>query len=215
MGRAFNVVLERTVRELDGQPCIPLELHPPARQQIVVSRSFGSLVSDPNALREAVVTHAQRAAEKLRHQHLAASVLHVFAHTNPFRAQDPQYHGASTVTLPHPTQDARVIARHAVTGLRRLYRTGYRYQKAGVMLLELTSPTAAQGDLFQETLAQQDSDRSLRLMAVLDGINRQIGRGTLFLASQGGKHKAQPWHLRRDMRSPRYTTDWGDLAAVR
>lgn len=214
IARTYTVVLERTVRELNAQPCIPLELQPQPKQQLVVSRSFGRKVESLEDLREAIITHVTRAGDKLRREGLCTQTLHVFAHTNAFSEQDPQYHGSATLTLAHPTQDTRMLARYAEIGLARLYWPGFKYQKAGVMLLELSDPGVAQGDLFADEPQIEDDSSSHRLMAVLDRINRRMGRGTVFLAGQGVKQKRRAWHLRREMRSPRYTTDWGELAHV-
>lgn len=214
IARTFNVVLERTVRELNGQPCIPLELQPQPKQQIVVSRSFGRKVTDIADLRESIITHVTRAGEKLRREGLMVRVLRVFAHTNSFTEQDPQYYGSSTLTLPYPTQDTRMLAEYAEAGLNRLYKQGYRYQKAGVMLLELVPPGVSQPDLFADVPQVTDTLRSRCLMDTLDRINRRMGRGTVFLAGQGVKQKRRPWLLRREMQSPRYTTHWNELAKV-
>jgi DNA polymerase V len=215
IARTFNVVLERTVRELNGVACIPLELQPQPKQQIVVSRSFGQMVEELDNLRESITTHATRAAEKLRREGLAVSTLYVFAHTNAFIPREPQYHGSAMMQLPHPTQDTRVLVNYAHAGLRRLYKQGYRYKKAGVMLVDLRAPGLVQGDLFATQTLPNDSDRSEQLMDVLDRINRRMGRGTLFLASQGVKQKRKAWLLHREMQSPRYTTNWKELARVR
>lgn len=215
IARTFNVVLARTARELDGQRCIDLERQPQPRQQIVVSRSFGRKVQGIAELREAVIMHVTRASEKLRREGLATQTLQVFAHTNAFTPDEPQYHGSATVTLPHPTQDTRLLARYAEAGLKRLYRRGFKYQKAGVMLLELRPPGVAQGDLFVEASPSEDDSRSLGLMEALDRVNRRMGRGTVFLAGQGVKQKRRVWHLRREMRSPRYTTSWKELVRVK
>ncbi|WP_455379856.1 Y-family DNA polymerase, partial [Acidihalobacter prosperus] len=148
IARTFSVVLERTARELNGTSCIPLELQPQPKQQIVVSRSFGQMVEELDSLKESITTHTTRAAEKLRRENLTVSVLSVFVHTNAFMPNDPQYYGSLTMQLSHPTQDTRVLVSQALTGLNTLYRTGYRYKKAGIMLLELGTPGSSQGDLF-------------------------------------------------------------------
>ncbi len=210
----FNATLARTVRELQGHTCIPLELQPPPKQQIVVSRSFGRPVTAFEDLREAVFTHVTRAAEKLRGDGLAAQVVHVFAHTNAFQPEAPQYHGTATLALPRPTQDTRRLASQAEAGLRRLYRNGFCYKKAGVMLLELGSPNVLQNELFATPETDGETFRTRRLMEVLDNINRRLGRGTMFLAGQGGHQSPRPWRLRREMRSPRYTTAWKELRQV-
>ena len=215
IARTFNAALARTVHELRGRACLSLALQPPPKQQLVVSRSFGHPVTAFEDLREALLTHTVRAAEKLRREGLAAGVIHVFAHTNAFQPETPQYHGAATLALPRPTQDTRRLAALAEAGLRRLYRSGFRYKKAGVMLLELGPPDAAQGELFTASARAADTPRSRRLMATLDAVNRRLGRGALFLAGQGVRQTPRPWRLRRALRSPRYTTAWDELPKVR
>lgn len=212
ISRTFNVVLARTVRELNGIACISLETTPKPKQQIVVSRSFGHMTEDIDNLKESITAHATRAGEKLRKEGHAVSVIHVFAHTNAFISDDPQYHGTTTIRLPYPTQDTRILVQNALAGLNRIYKRGYRYKKAGIMLLELHSLDLIQVDLF--TTKTHDNDCTLRLMDVLDRINRKMGRGTLYIASQGMKRHREKWHLRRKFQSPRYTTNWSDLRRI-
>ncbi len=210
IGRRFGVILERTCRELDGVPCLPRALHSSNRHQIIVSRSFGKRVTDPAPLREAVVTHTARAAEKLRQEGLVALVLQVFIQTG-----DPSQHGVTAVPLPYPTSDTRLLARAAVTGLDRLYHPERCYRKAGVILLELRAPGPVQGDLLEENAIRTDGDRAERLMAAMDRINHTLGRGTVTLASQGTLQSSQNWKMRRDRCSPHFTTRWSDLREVR
>ncbi|GJQ53825.1 MAG: DNA polymerase V subunit UmuC [Rhodocyclaceae bacterium] len=204
--REFSVVLERTVAELNGTPCIGLEEEAPAKQQIMSSRAFGAYVYDLAGLEEAVVTYIGRAAEKLRRQGSVAGAVQVYVRTNPFKEDHPQYQRGITVPLAEPSDDTRLLARAALAGLRRLYKPGYAYQKAGVMLLDLTDAGHRQAALF-------DADRgNPALMRVMDRINACWGRGTLRLAAEG----VDPaWRMRRDMMSPCYTTRWVELPVVR
>lgn len=107
-----------------------------------------------------------------------------------------------------------MLAHYAEIGLRRLYKDGYRYHKAGVMLLELHTPDVSQRDLFANMTQDADTARSQKLMETLDTINHRMGRGTVFLAGQGTPQHKRPWHLRRELKSPRYTTSWKELAEV-
>ncbi|MCZ2112760.1 MAG: Y-family DNA polymerase, partial [Anaerolineae bacterium] len=136
--REFSVVLERTVTELNGIPCIDLEDAAPAKQQIMSSRAFGAYVYDLAGLEEAVATYVGRAAEKLRRQGSVAGAVQVYVRTNPFKEDHPQYQRGLTVPLPDPTDDTRLLVRAALLGLRRIFKPGYAYQKAGVMLMDLT-----------------------------------------------------------------------------
>lgn len=130
----FNVVLERTVRELRGEPCLELEEFAPAKQEIVCSRSFGERVTDYEEMRQAVYSYAARAAEKLRGEHQYCCFISTFVKTSPFALNEPYYGNSAAVTLLTPTQDSRDIINAAVKCLDKIWRDGHRYQKAGVML---------------------------------------------------------------------------------
>lgn len=136
------------------------------------SRSFGHPVYAIEDLIEAVSAHATRVAEKARHDESLAGAVHVFVHTSPHRKQDKQYSASTTVPLVRPTADTRLLAGAALLGLRSIYRTGYRYEKAGVMLVELQPDTVRQGelDLANDAGEQQfaaSRDRS-KLMSTID-----------------------------------------------
>ena len=206
MRQHFGVVLERTVRELTGRVCFDLEEQPPPRQQIVVSRSFGERVTSLEALRSAVMNHAERAAEKLRRQDGVTQRIMVFIHTSPFNQNEPYYANSVTVPLRVPSNDSRVLVQAACNGLKQIYRTGYRYMKAGVMLLDLSPQAVAQGDLWATEAAPSP------LMATLDKINTRMGRQSVTFA--GALSKAG-WKMKQDNLSPRYTTNWADIPTVR
>jgi DNA polymerase V len=200
----FSVMMEKTNRELNGMVCIEMEEISPPKQQIMSSRSFGVPVSDLQSLEESVSLYVARAAEKLRHQKSCAGSVQVSIQTSPFNAKVPYYGNSITVPIPTPTDDTMQITRAALLGLERIYRAGLRYQKAGVMLSELVPASSVQQDLF----AVQLDGRSKVVMGVLDGINRRLGRGTVHSASQGF---SQPWRMKQEHKSPRYTTCWDEL----
>ena len=203
--REFSVVLERTVAELNGTPCIDLEETAPAKQQIMSSRAFGAYVYDLAGLEEAVATYVGRAAEKLRRQGSVAGAVQVYVRTNPFKEDHPQYQRGITVPLAEPADDTRLLLRAALMGLRRLFKPGYAYQKAGVMLLDLSDAQHTQAALFE-------TDRgNPAVMRVMDRVNAYWGRGTLRLAAEG---VAPAWRMRRGMMSPCYTTRWAELPRV-
>ena len=205
----FSVVLERTVRELNGVSCLSLEEVAPDKQQIMCSRSFGEPVYELDDLLDAVATYMSRAAEKLRGQQGVAAALMVFLQTNPFKPEEPQYHPSMTVPFPDPTADTRVLVQWAQRITKRLYRRGYAYKKAGVMLSGIQSAGVSQGSLFDSpssTVAKAGT-----LMALMDGINQKWGRGAIRLAAE---HRHHPWQMRRDRMSPRYTTSWDELPLV-
>ena len=205
--RQFNVVLAKTVMELNGISCLPLEAAPPPRQQIIASRSFGIPVTRFDMLSEAVASHTARAAAKLRREGLQAGLIQVFIATNPFKPDTPQYHPGATVPLSIPTADTTRLLRAARVGLRHIYREGYEYKKAGVVLLDLAPVGAVTGDLFTR-LGPETQARRERVMAVMDGINTRWGRGTVRYLAEG---LAQPWQMRRGRMTPRYTTCWEEL----
>ena len=201
----FGVVVERTVRELRGEACHALECAPPAKQQIMCSRSFGAEVETFAELRESVLTYVSRAAEKLRRQGSVAGAVQVFAHTNPHKPQRPQYSGTRTVALDCATDDTLQLARAAVAGLRGLYRAGYQYKKAGTLLLDLTPKAQRQAALFEDVELLR---RRERLNGALDAINRRYGRTTAALAGAGIEKR---WTMRASNKSPRWSTNWAEL----
>ena len=211
--RRFNVVLERTIRELNGLPCIPLEEAPPPKQQIVSSRSFGHLLADKQALLEAVSTYAARAGVKLRAGGQAAGGLQVFLATNPFIPGEPQYHPAALVRFPSPTADSARLIQAAGSGLTRIFKAGFRYNKAGVMLLDLVPDSVRQGQLFGPAeAAGVDEARRGRLLKVVDRLNGEMGQGTLRFAAEG---TGQAWRMKRDKLTGAFTSRWEALAVAR
>jgi DNA polymerase V len=204
----FSVVLERTVQELNGIPCIELEEAGTPRQQIMVSRSFGSMVTSFEDLSESVANFTTRAAEKLRKDGSVASSLCVYIRTNPFRADDPQYQRSMIVPLSQPSDDTMKLVKAALTGLNAIYRAGYRYKKSGVLLMGLHAKGSTQATLFDDPEIQIRSDNRMRVM---DAINRKMGTGSLTIAATGTR---QRWAMRRDSKSPNYTTDWKELPAA-
>lgn len=212
----FNVILERTALELRGIICLVLEESPPPRQQIIASRSFGGLVTDLESLRQSVSTHAARAAEKLREDGSRAHLLTVFLHTPPFNPREPQYHPQVTLRLKTASQDTLTLTQTALRGLEAIYREGFRYQKAGVMLGEMTRDKRIQTDLFEDETSSSRAERD-QLLATMDRINRKMGRNTLWTASQGLTTQEQSqgnWRMNRSHLSPAYTTRWNDIPKV-
>ena len=206
----FSVVLERTVRELRGESCLDLEEVVPDKQQIISSRSFGALVYDLADLEEAVASYIAKAAEKLRAQDSLAGALQVYIRTNVFKPEVPQHQKGITLPLPEATSDTRVLTLWANRVLRRIYRPGFGYHKAGVMLLELSPRGNRQFALF-DTQGGPGDARSEKLMGALDGINQRYGRSTVRLAAEGIERS---WQMRRGNLSPGYTTSWVGLPVV-
>ncbi|KLV73093.1 Y-family DNA polymerase [Citrobacter sp. MGH110] len=205
----FNVVLERTVRELRGEPCFELEEFAPVKQEIVCSRSFGERITDYDAMRQAICSYASRAAEKLRGEHQYCRFISTFVKTSPFALNEPYYGNSASVKLLTPTQDSRDIIAASTRSLDAIWKDGHRYQKAGVMLGDFFSQGIAQLNLFDDNAPRRGSEK---LMEVLDHLNAKDGRGTLYFAGQGIQ---QQWQMKREMLSPRYTTRYADLLRVK
>ena len=219
--RAWSVVLERTVRELQGMPCIGLDDAPQPKKEIACTRSFGHPVLDLAGLTQAVTEFASRAAEKLRKQHSLASEVMVFIRTSPFR-QDAQYSRSVVVPLVRPAADTGAIVQAAVLGLRAIYQEGFKYAKAGVMLLELQPDSVLQGELDwgdtdkgSDTASLAQADDKSRLMGALDNINQRFGKGTMKMASAGLEGDRRVWSMKQERRTPAYTTCWADIPVAR
>ncbi len=204
----FSVVLERTVRELNGESCIELEEIPPIKKQIVCSRSFGVKVTHFELLREAICEYATRATEKLRKEQQQAKVMTVFIRTSPFKDNEPQYSNSASGELLIPSCDTRDFIELANHLLKRIWKDGFRYAKAGVMLSDFYDPGMFQPGLFDDVSTRSNSQQ---LMSVLDTIN-QSGAGKVFFAGQGTK---QDWSMKREHLSPAYTTRWDQLPRVK
>ena len=208
MRQHLGVVMERIVCELQGISCIPLEEMPPPRKQILTSRSFGEKLTRFEDLRAAVSHFATRSAEKLRRQQLATSVLTVFVATSPFDSQNPQYSNSATTVFNKPTNNASDLIQAAHHGLRRIFKPGFSYQRAGVILPDLLPAGVAQLSLFSD---DQDTIRSDQLMETLDNINRRYGKRSIHYASEIISNR---WHMRQQFKSPSYTTKWGELLVI-
>jgi len=200
--RRFSVTMEKTVAELNGSPCIDIHDLAEAKQQVICSRSFGQLVSNEASLREAVAHFTALAAEKLRAQSSRTEALHLYIRTPAHRDDLPQHHGSLTIPLPEPTDDTLILTRLALWALKKIYREGYRYLKAGIVLSELSA--AHQGQMSLIGL----SGSHPALMRTLDQINARWGRGTLVSGAEG---KRLDWPMRRNRMSPSYTTQWHEL----
>lgn len=202
----FGVVMEKTQRELQGISCIDLEEHVPDKKQIISSRSFGKPVTELAVVQDALSVFVANATEKLRAQSSQAALVQVFLLTNRFRPEQPQYNPSMTVPLPQPTNDSLVINRWVQHLAGLLWRDGYKYKKAGIMLGDISPISIVQGDLL-EPLVTDDN----RLMKAIDGLNTRFGRSTIKV-STGGMRKE--WGMRQERKSPNYTTDWQDLPVV-
>ena len=207
----WSVVLERTVRELQGTPCVDLENAPAAKKEIACTRSFGHPVTELSDLNEAVTHFASRAAEKLRKQGSTAYQVMCFIRTSPFR-KDAQYSRSVCMPLRRPTSDTSALVSAALVGLKAIFRPGFNYAKAGVMLMDLQADSICQGELDLESDEVLDHSK---LMATLDGLNLRFGRGTVLMASAGLAGGRRGWVMKQERRTPAYTTCWDDIQTAR
>jgi DNA polymerase V len=196
----------RLVHELRGIPCIPLEEVPPAKKQIICSRSFGYFITELKDMEQAMTYYASRAAERMREQGLVTSDIMVFFETSRFSG--PLYAPARVEHLPRQTDYTPDIIRAALTATRRIFREGFRYRKGGVMLMELSPLKQRQYDL----LSPRNEVRQERMMQALDAVNRKYGSNSAFFAAAGIRRE---WQMMRQLKSPHYTTRWDELPVSR
>lgn len=203
----MSVVGARIVAELRGVSCLAIEEVAPAKQGMCSAKSFGVPLIELDELREPLAAYVSRLAEKLRAERSVCGHLRVFLETNRFAAGDPQFFPSLGTDLLTPTNFTPQLCEVAGGLLERIYRQGYRFKKVGVMALELGPEGAAQ--LGFDAPDTVEVERRRRLMAALDGVNRQFGRGSVRVGTAGA---ASPgWGLRSEMRSPAYTTRWDAL----
>lgn len=204
----LTVVGERMWNELRGIPCIELENQPSAKKQICTSRSFGSKLTEFEDIFEAVANHAASCASKLRRQKSCAAGMLVFIMTNPFAERDPQYVNSRHFKLSVPTSDSGELIEHAKWLLEEIYKRGYSYKKAGVIITEIVPDAPIQADLFDRV----DRDRQKRLMKAIDALNDGFGTNKVRSAAQGYSKK---WKLKNEQLSPCYSTKLSDIIEVK
>ena len=195
----FSIVLEKTVRELNGVMCMELKDVEDPNKEIMVSRSFGRRVKDKQELIEAITSYTSRAAERMRKQESVATSLYVYIRTSP-HDDKKQYANGVNVPLFQPSDDSMVLTNAALLGLDYIYRDGYDYQKAGITLCNLTSKHKMQGNLFNNTISHSR-------MKIMDTIN-QRWKGKLKLGSEG---VTKEWEMKAQFKSRNYTTNWDQL----
>ncbi|MFW5719817.1 MAG: Y-family DNA polymerase [Candidatus Dojkabacteria bacterium] len=206
--RKMTVMGERTVLELRGIPCYQLETIPRPKKCIASTRMFGRPVELLSELEEAVTLYITIAAEKLRKQHSAAAMVCVFIHTNRHRKSQPQYANSLWLRLPEPTCYTPDLVKTALRALRQIYKNGYQYSKAGVLLAGIVPVGSIPANLFETETEALHKQTSASLITAVDAINRKWGRNTLFLASRGTR---MPWSMKQIKKSWRFTTDWREL----
>lgn len=205
--KTFSVVVEKTARELAGTPCLQMQDIDRPRQEICCSRMFGQRLTELAPIKEAVATYVMRASEKLRGQGSLASKMRVSIRTGMFNPDEAKYANGVVVQLPYPTDDVRLLTRMALEAVGRVYRQGFRYSKAEVLLLQLCRRGEFTGDLFTPSQTLQTE----RVMSVIDGVNARWGRGTLRSAAVPA---AAQWAMRRELMSAGFTTQVDGLWRV-
>ncbi|NEU14489.1 Y-family DNA polymerase [Methylobacterium sp. BTF04] len=210
--KTMTVVGERLVHELRGMACLDLETLAATRKGCAVTRSFSERVEDRATMEQAVATHAARLGEKLRREGLATDHVNVFYHTSEHDRGRPQRSVSTVVTLPEASNDARALVKAATHGVRKTWRDGYRYSKAGVVTTDLMPLAASQRAM--PGLGQLDREMGAALMEALDACNRRFGRGAVVPGAAGFAPKRE-WSTKFEMRSPRYTTRVDELPVVR
>jgi DNA polymerase V len=202
MRKRFGVVMEKTIRELRGEACLELDDMASAKKQIINSRSFGKSVGTIEDVQDALAHFVSSAAKKLRDQGSIAGMMQVFLLTDRFRAEQPQYCPGITIPLVTPTANTMTLQKWALAGLDSIFRSGYLYKKAGVILSEICDASSYQGDLFA------GAPENSKIMQVFDQMNARYGKGTIKLSQDGSR---QSWQMRQEKKSPEYTTNWDEL----
>lgn len=209
--KQFSVVVERTVRELNGISCLGLEEFAAPKEQIICSRSFGEKPTDEDSVHQAICAHAERAAEKLRAEHQYCKRIGVFVSTSPFTENEIFYKNQASTELAVATQDTRDIIGAALKALDAVFIPGHRYHRAGVILTDFRSGKVSQLTLFDEYQPQHNGDK---LMELLDRINGS-GKAKVWFAGQGIQSAKADWKMRREHLSPCWTTKYTDILKVR
>ena len=202
----FSIVLERTVRELKGERCLNIENNTSSKKQILVSRSFGNKISNLESLKPIVSNFAVRAAEKLRHEKQKCSQVSIFIRTSPFNKNQPQYSGIKTIELFTPTNDTRDILKAIKKGLLLIFKPGYNYAKAGIILNKFSNEQIKQYSLLEDPDKPKDNTKFMKYIDQMNTYENQI-----YFASQNTKRWSP---MKQNMTSPKYTTNWYELPKV-
>lgn len=203
MRKQFSVVLERTINELNGTPCLSWDEVKQKKKEVYSTRSFGERIMDRHSLKSALSAHCSIVSRKLRKQGSLAKRLIIFAHSSPF--EEHYYKRAFIHEFPVASNDATVFANAVNAVLNTIYKAGVRFYKCGIGAIELEDEMHHQADLFNHS---QDNPQ---LMKCLDAVNARFGSHTLSIASE---KQTSFWRMRRDFLSPRYTTRWSDIPVI-
>ncbi|MEE9349425.1 MAG: Y-family DNA polymerase [Flavobacteriaceae bacterium] len=203
--KEFSVVGLRLKHELQGKSVLKLDAVK-RKKAIATTRSFAHDILELKDLKERVATFSISCAEKLRRQNSYCNLLHIFVHTNGYRKNEMQYHKNTTIKLPYSTDSSITIAKYALKGLKAIYKKGYRYKKAGVIVMGIVPKPTKQLNLFFN-----ENPKHAILMQVMDKVNTNLGERKLKLASQ---NLEKTWVMRQEKLSQRFTTSWNELLEV-
>ena len=204
----INIVAEKMIKELRGIPCIKMELELINKKSICTSRTFGKMVTSKNEMLSSIAMYTTRCAEKLRSQNSYANVAQVFIATNPFRKDLPQYSNFKLIKFPVATNDTGEMLKYISKIFNVIYRRGYNYKKAGVILSDIVSGHEVQENIFDKV----NRLKSEKMMKTIDQINQKMGRDIVRYAAQGYTKK---WVLKQQRLSPCYTTRWNNLLSIK
>ena len=204
----INIVAEKMIKELRGIPCIKMELELINKKSICTSRTFGKMVTSKNEMLSSIAMYTTRCAEKLRSQNSYANVAQVFIATNPFRKDLPQYSNFKLIKFPVATNDTGEMLKYISKIFNVIYRRGYNYKKAGIILSDIVSGHEVQENIFDKI----NRLKSEKMMKTIDQINRKMGRDIVRYATQGYTKK---WVLKQQRLSPCYTTRWNDILSIK
>ncbi|RLA16512.1 MAG: DNA polymerase V subunit UmuC [Gammaproteobacteria bacterium] len=206
----FNIVIARTVMELNGIACLSLEEVTPDKQQIVCSRSFSRRLTQYHELAAALASFSSRAAEKLRKQRSIAGSISIFIRTNTHNENEPQYQRSIRMVLNQASSDSRKIISIAKKLLQEIFKAGYRYQQCGITLGHI-QPAEIPGQLDLFDLPEKQHNKTNELMLAMDKINQRFPKGITVSAAQ----MTNSWHSPVKYRSRHYTTNWDELLLVK
>lgn len=204
--KMMSVVGQRLQQDLKGIPTLSLEDAQP-KQSIATTRSFEKMYETYDMVKERVVTFAVACAEKLRAQKSVCNEVVVFVHTNPFRSDQPQYSRSYALKLPYATNSSIELAKFAEQALKIIFKEGYAYKKAGVIVQDLVAQDNVQVKLFENS-----DKRHLALMEAMDHLNGKWGQQKIRLAAQDLK---RVWKMRQEKLSPQYTTRLEDVIVIK
>lgn len=206
--REMTVIGERLWRELNNVSCIELVELPDAKQGIGTAKSFGAKLSEYALIEEACSFYVAEVADLLRQQKSSARQIEISLQTNNFSAFDEQYRNKITMTLDSPSNSTFKLTQEALKGLRQIYKSGYRYKKVGVNLIQLVPDNQIQTSLFDI----KHKSESEEITKVMDELNNKFGKNKVKVATVGNREKE--WALIKEHRSPRYTTQWDEILTI-